>query len=392
MPKAARAPRRPPQTIVVHQAPELALDSEGEAEAADLEHVLAELGEGSASAVVKLWRIDPRDKAELYLGDMAPQEFSLRTVQEKFGGGSYQARVYVPQAPGSHLVKLAKNGNRRFAIDGLPKRPTEAPSSAAAIAAPASSSTDAVLIALARMQEQSEARMTKLIETIIARPAPAAHETLESTLRMLTLFKQSGIMGAPGPAVDPLALMHSTLTAAEKLAGLRGDRGDRDPDDDDDEPKNGIWGVAERIFTPIVKGLLEQQQANVSAAAHAEAMPDGATAPAGTLPAAQTIDGQATPVPATSSDATTETGGERVGVFDGDAMVKMAVSMAVSSAERNDPPGQYVDMVIDNAPGRLLDTLKESDWLERLATINPRVKLYPMWFQQLRDLVIAEIE
>ena len=394
-PATPRNARQAPPALVFAAPPaDLApIDDAGD----ELEHVLGELGDVGTGGKVKVYRLNSRDRNDkAFIDEMAPTEFSVKGLRDKYGGGIYLVMAWVPQEDprtGEKLKKLKLCANEVITIEGAPRTPA-APIAPAA-ATPASSPPD-MLTVLAKMQEASDARLERVLLAIAPKAPPSSSSQLEDTLRILGLFKQAGLMGAPAATVDPISLMKTTLDAAGKLADLRGDpdRGD----DDEGEPRGGggLWRAAERIFTPVIHQMVaqaQQQQQGFDIGATAQAEATAAGSPAAVLPGAQTIDGQATPVPpAAPASSATETG-ENMGFFNGDAMASIALKMAVSAAERNDPPAQYVnDDLIDNLPGKLLDTLEEPDWLERLASVNDRVRLYPMWFTQLKDLIQAELK
>jgi len=312
----------------------------------DIAGVLSELGEDAADSVVKIFRITAANPRGVYIYEMSPAEFSLKNVSDSYGGGKFLFVVLVPQVDDTGR----KTGRKVFAkrmvaeIDGLPKVPKRED---APVAAPADH--------LANVMMQGFQKLGELI--IAAKPAPVSRREM---LEEMQLYKNLFAPAVPAaPAADPFAQLESVLSIADRL---------RPPGGDGDS--GAMLG--------LVRELGAMWKASLNAKPGAAQLP----APSAPLPATPT---DAAPAPVAAPEAETL---PEDPVMLQKAMERMAVNELLSQAEANSDVVQLAAQLHPQLNDDFMGRIAREDYLDELALVNPRVKLFKVWFDKLRAEVL----
>lgn len=309
----------------------------------DIASVLTELGEDAADSVVKIFRVTAQNPRGVYIYEMSPAEFSLKQVSDAYGGGKYLFVVMVPQVDDAGR----RTGRKIFAkrmvaeIDGLPRVPKreETP-----VAAPADQ--------MAQLMMRGFEKLGELI--IAARPKEVSRkEMLDEMLVYKNLFSPNVPAAAPA---DPFAHLESVLSIADRL---------RPPGGDGDS--GAMLG--------LVRELGAMWKASLAAKPGAVALPAPIAPPA------------EHPEPAAAPASAPEPLPEDPVMLQ-KAMERMAVSELLAQAEANSDVVSLAAQLHPQLNDDFMGRIAREDYLDELAQINPRVKLFKVWFDKLRAEVL----
>lgn len=312
---------------------------------------LAELG-NDQDAEVRVYRQGKGGYRDLtYLFACPPSEFSMSDLQaEPYNGGDF--RVHARSRGGlvqNRFIRVAPLPNAHRAQDSA---------------------------AIAGVQSQID-RLAALVEKIgmaalAPQPGPSRREMLEE-------FQLMGqILGGGGhaqPASDPIDMVTKIVTLSKELnLGGGGEQTDS-------------LSVIMRAIETFGKPMAEMMAANKMA--QAQHVPQLAHEPVLHVSKASMRPGvighPGSDMPAAPADDVPMNEQETQAMN----MMKMYLGQLIGEAMGGVNPEGYAHLIADKAPDQLIDELiRPANYLELLAAIDSRVKQYPEWFADLRDIII----
>lgn len=273
-----------------------------------------------------------------------PADYDVVALSKRFGSGDYRVKVYVPRGDDRAPVM---RGNKVFTMvldpaeDASLKREREGtlqPHSGAVLTA-----------------ETIAAAVTQAIKAALPAPVAPAVNPLDIIKGLADVFKN--MMPAQPQGLNALDALK---TAASIFKEMRG------PDDEREPLDRGVNASGMDVFMKLIDKF---GPALLAAAGQPQPQPGQPALPA---PAPAQAAGNAQPA-------------------EDEAMIKfrMALAFLVQQAQADNDPTTYAGMILDNIAEPDLDTLlKNEQWLEYLASFEPRVMNQQKWFKELRDAVI----
>lgn len=218
-----------------------------------LRRVLADLGANADGVVGRLYRLDKEgSRTGKFLTDIAPEDFSLMDVKNRYGGGYYRVRF---TAPNGELV-----ANPSFAIDGAPL-PVDPPKIQPMFHVEQQPQQKAVpeygpLEALVKAQGELLARIADRLAMQAAPPPPPAPAPFG-------IAEITGLISAVQPlfaatrqaAPDMTEALLKGINLGKELAGIA-------PSPREDEDVMGVISKGIDAFAPLLAGIGHQATAN----------------------------------------------------------------------------------------------------------------------------------
>lgn len=312
-----------------------------------LQGILTELGAADDEAKVTVSKIEIQGgiKKQAFLFECHPSEFNAQDVQEAYGPGDYQIRVYGKQAGTNYKVIHA---NKKITIGPTrdQAKQKQLPAPVAAVPQDGSSVAKAIAEALAPVM----AGQAALIQQIIGKGSSRA-DTLAEFKLMAELFKP-----APGNSEgNSLATLKTAIELVRPLAG-GGNGGKLDEE-------SGPWAVILKALDTFGDHLKVAKPA----------APSGAPALA---------------APVAGADA----GGQPSEEEQLKIALRMQLAVVLNAAKMDSDPQMYAALIYENAPDDLLAKLQGATWFEELCNIEPGFKDFKPWCEKVRVEVLEEIK
>ena len=299
---------------------------------------------GSSGAYVNIYRLS-QGKPDAYLIRLAPEDFSIESVKQQYGGGVYRIRAY---------RRNELRQSRIFRNDIITIAEEKQAEKAPTLAAPAPDVASALIASL----QDGFSRLGAMI--LEARPQP---ETEERMLQKMMLYKQLFAVAPVGPVSPPMTEMLGAVKEVLALSNTMREYGGGEGGGPDS--MSVLMKAMDTFGKPLLDGIVAAQ----SQAQPAQVIDAGQMLPAPVAPAAQP---------------------------QGEDMVKMMAKMYLGElcnvASKKADPGLYADVVMDRVPeDALAELVMPADWLEKMIAIQPLVALHRGWFMQLREIVHQEL-
>lgn len=297
--------------------------------------VVSELGE-SGGGTVKVERVRDGKRLE-YVDEFDAAAFSLKALQQQFGGGEY--RVTVKNSKGRYV----KSGNVAIA------QPRQ-------VSAPAATAPDGLDRLASAISKQGEVlAMLLLRQQQPAAPAQDQSAARNQLLQDMVLMKQ--LLG--GQQLGPERIIELMKTGMELARESNSDGGI----DWSRALEKGI-----EVFGTPLAAMLESRPAP-------RASPALARSPATAMPAAVQRPPQQEVKPVLSG-------------------ISKWIGFLVERAASNSPPELYAELIVDNVPDAIVRQYLgggPDQAVERLAELDGRVREHLDWFKRLGSAV-AEFE
>lgn len=365
--RKAKATSRKKVTTVVEEAPDIEeaeytemtdmVDETEEQQLDALEGLISEFT-GSADILVNVYR-QGEGKSISFLFRTSPDEMSGGEIMERcrdnYGTGDY--RVHIRQGP--RIVH-----NRPFSVEAK-REPDPALSSA-----PGNADIIALVTAnAAQTQQMFMATMTAMAEALKGREPPPAPDPVamqNSMIQALVALKQLAV--PESTAKDPVEMLIQGVQLAAELKPSEGDT------NANDLVLAGLKAFAPTITEATRAGMAAQQ-----------ALPG---APGGSVPGAPGAPGAPGPgAPASPEIAAAAAREKEMGLRQ--VMMRQQLAWLVKQASVGKNPDLYAELLLDQVgESTVLEFIAKADALEQLAVIEPRVKDYSVWFEELRAAIL----
>lgn len=355
---AARAARKKVTTVVEEPAAEEAeytIIEDDEGEEAQLDALEGLIGEftGAADIVVNVYR-QGEGKNISFLFRTSPDEMSGGEIMERcrdnYGTGDY--RIHIRQGP--RIVH-----NRPFSVEAK-KEPDPAL---------VQNTGQADIIALvtanaAQTQQMFMATMTAMAEALKGREPPPAPDPVAMQNSMIqALVALKGLAVPEATAKDPVEML---IQGVQLAAELRPSDGDTNAND--------LVLAGLKAFAPTITEATRQ---GMAAQAAGQPQPGAPGAPGADAP------GQEGAQQMTADAAREREMGLR------QVMMRQQLGWLVKQASVGKNPDLYAELLLDQVGEQVvLDFIGKPDALEQLAGIEPRVKDYSVWFEELRACIL----
>jgi len=300
---------------------------------------------GSNGAYVNVYRL-VQGKPDAYLIRLAPEDFSIESIKQQYGGGVYRIRAYRR----NELRQSRIFRNDIVNIAEAPKEPEK----------PIAPQPPDVLPALIAALQDGFARLGAII--VEARPRESEEQMLNKMLVYKQLFSSAPTGPTSPPMTEMLGAVKEVLALSNTMREYSGNGEGGGPDG-----MSVLMKAMDTFGKPLVEGVMAAQQAQ----AQAQAMPP---APGPVLPA-----------PAPQAQPSTQPKSEADMIK---TVVRMYLGELVNAAAGKGDVNLYADVILDRVPDATLDELvMPADWFERMVRIQPAVAQHREWFTQLRGIV-----
>lgn len=295
--------------------------------------------------LVKLWRYNELARESEYIGPMALVDFSIDTVQARFGGGKYRAKV-------SDEEGKWKGSPTAFRIAGPPK----SEGGAATVAAPAGNGLPFGVGSLTELKALLAPPPATDVSTIAVQMAAAMGSIMTAT--MAAMQKIQPAAAPPNGGMKEMLETFETFMALSDRMGGGKDGGD-----------------------PMMAGAFNMLATAVTDAAEAQ-RGKGARVPPRRIAA-----------PQSNQPVVAEAAQEEASTVFNPAVLKPYIGHLVKLAEKQRDPFTYADVLLDQledgAPAALA-YLMQQDTPEKRATLEetigilyPETAPYKEWFGEL---------
>jgi hypothetical protein len=312
-----------------------------------LQGILTELGAADDEAKVTVSKIEIQGgiKKQAFLFECHPNEFNAQDVQEAYGPGDYQIRVYGKQEGTNYKVIHA---NKKITIGPTREQAKAKQLPAPVAAAPQDGSN--VAKAIAEALAPVMAAQAALLQQVVGKGSSRA-DTLAEFKMMAELFKPASSGGE----------LSSLKTALELVRPLMGEKGGAGLDEE-----SGPYAV-------ILKAL----------ETFAPALAAKAAGP-GTLQIEDKSNKAAAPAAGAAAQPTEE---EQMKIA-----LRMQLAVVLNAAKMESDPQMYAALIYENAPDDLLAKLQGETWFAELCDIEPGFKDFKPWCEKVRAEVLEEIK
>jgi len=304
-------------------------------------------GSDGEQGLISIWKKDEKTLRMVYVGETSPADFLAEGPQsflaENFGSGEYEIKAYTPDRK---LFKRPRATISKLAADFFAKK------RAAAVPAVNLNGNNSDIAELAKVMASGFMQLGQLI----ARTQPAPQTRMEL---LAELGQMKAIFGGGGS--DPIAMFSQLATIFKGM-----------------QPRAETGGVGDFIdladrFMPVIAEAIKGNKA------------EGVNVPALPAPSPQ----PARPATAPTGPALTP---EQQGKNAMSMQLKMQLVYLCGEALRDADPGPYAAIIAEKVPKEVLDALvNDGNWLDSLAKFHFRVKEFPEWFGELRELVMEEL-
>lgn len=329
---------------------------------AALQGVMVELGERDDDAKVTVKRLSVENgvRKEQWLYECHPREFSVPTLQEYYGAGDYRITVYGRQEGSNYRVVHA---DKKLSI-GEPRGGAKKSDAFAGVPAPLPQPENLQRIVAESLTGPLTA-LTKAIAEMMPKQSGRAEVIGELTQLAGLMTTLRGAEVAP----DPFAMLDRAIalmkTAAPASPAPLNEDGDISPNYILDK---GIALVQTLMDAAKKPGAVPIAPALAAPAAHA--------APVASIPKSAPISA-APEVPE-------------------DTSMKLALAMQLkfllNAAVANSPTETYSALIYEQAPDDVIESLRGSDWFEKLCALEPGFAPFKPWAEKVRGEVLAELE
>jgi hypothetical protein len=331
------------------------IDGDDEAEENQLDQLEGLIGEftGAADIVVNVYR-QGEGKNISFLFRTSPDEMSGGEIMERcrdnYGTGDY--RIHIRQGP--RIVH-----NRGFSVEAR-KEPDP-------ITTQASGTADILALMQANNASNSQmfmATMTAMAEALKGREPPPPPDPVAMQNSMIqALVALKGLAVPEQPAKDPVELLIQGVQLAAELKPSEGDTN-----------ANDLVLAGLKAFAPTITEATRQGLAHQAAGQPQPGAPGAPGAPGPGRPGDQQ----------TTADAARE---KEVGLRQ--VMMRQQLAWLVKQASVGKNPDLYAELLLDQVGEQtVLEFIGKPDALEQLAGIEPRVKDYSVWFEELRGCIL----
>jgi len=311
----------------------------------DITNALAEIGEDDGAFVsVYKYKLDNGRRSREYIDRFPAFEFSLNSLKDIWGAGSYLISLY--EAGGQRLIK-----RRKISIASSPK---------ADQASHRSDPVQDLTPLITAMQDGFKAMLGA-----IAQSQPKQQSRMEM-LEEMKLMRDTLAPVATPSAVTPVQQVMDAMKLGMEMAAMNAG-GD----------SNNQWAMKamEMFGKPIVDAVL---------AGNIQPQPANGQQPGGlSSPATPALPGNPQPQPVEEDSAV-------------NLMLKGYIQLLSNAAEKNEPVEDYANSILDMVPnsqiGEVEALLRSAEWQSKLAAAAPAVNKYPVWFGNLRGLLLEFID
>lgn len=309
-------------------------------------------GNEGSQGLVSIWKKDDKTTRMVYVGEADPSEFLADGPQnflaEHFGAGEFELKVYTSERK---ILKRPRVTISKLAVDFINRK--KGSNSAASVFQGVGNSD---IAELGKIMANGFMQLGQLI----ARSQPPAQSRMEV---LQEIGQMKAIFGGGNSGADPVE-MFTKLAGVFKSMQPRGEN----------DGVGGFLDLADR-FLPLIKDTLVTAREGASLA-----LPPAAVASPGqpVRPLAVPPDPVLTP--------------EQQGAKNMSLQLKMQLVYLCSEAARDVDPAPYAEIIVGKVPREVLDTmLADNNWLDSLAKFHDKVKQFPQWFGELRELVLEEL-
>ncbi len=312
-----------------------------EPEDISLMNVLADLGGASTDAEVKVYRASAAkgNKGGAFLFSCAPEEFTLESIRDNYGGGDYRVHV---RANGGIVA------NRLVSIEE-PKRPMFP----VAAQQPTTANNDALEKMMAAMVQGFQGLGQLIVQSNqkpVVDPMQSQRDTISLMLSMKELF---GSNSGGNQIESALGMFQKGMELAREMTPR-----------DTAEPMDMLM-EAFKTFGPVIANATAQRQNNAADVAYTA-----------TPQSPQQIQPQLS-----ASQGTPEMADPKTATY---------VNMLVSLARENRDHELYAEMIVDQVPeNEIRAMLDRPDLIEHLARFNPEVRNHTAWIDALKNSVLG---
>jgi len=315
------------------------LEKDFQSEEDELNAVLAEAGgsEGAGSVVIR--KMGDKTRKFEWLTKYTVAEFvaigGVANLASKFGGGEYELIVY-------------------GADNRIVKRPKVTVSAAAVAELKASESGQAGFDKLAAVMLEGFKQIAVMLQSQ-QRP----QESREAWLRELVMMRD--VFGA-NKQPDTLDTLAKFIPAMRSLM----------PRGEGETNLLDVMSELAREFGPAIRDAVSKTPALANPSAMVPGRPG-----IGNLPGTAPGNGAANLSP------------EQIGANQMQIALRAQLAYLCGEAERDTDPAPYAAIICDKVSGEVLSGwVNNPDWLDELAKVHAGVKLFPKWFNELRDAVV----
>lgn len=332
------------------------IDGDDEAEEQTLDQLEGLIGEftGAADIVVNVYK----------QGEGKQISFLFRTSPDEMSGGEIMERCRDHYGTGDYRVHIRKGPrivhNRGFSVEAR-KEPDP-------ITAQATGNADIIALITSQNQSQQQmfmATMTAMAEALKGRepPPPPDPVAMQNSL-IQALVALKGLAVPETTAKDPVELLIQGVTLANEMRPSEGDTN-----------ANDLVLAGLKAFAPTITEATRQGMLNQA--------PPGP--PGGPQPGAPGAPGAPGPGdPQLTADAAKE---RDMGLRQ--VMMRQQLAWLVKQASVGKNPDLYAELLLDQVGEQtVLEFIGKPDALEQLTAIEPRVKDYSVWFEELRACIL----
>jgi len=302
--------------------------------------------ENDAQFKINIYRVQ-EGRGELgYCFSCVPSELPiLDKIRDDYGPGKYEIRVY-EKTDKTRLKKRTK-----LVIEKAQKKPV--------VTVPVQQNTGELKDVITAMMDMQQKSMEQFQQLMLARqpvqpPVAPAIDPMQMMTSMVTaMAKLNGMM--PRPEASGMDQFIKGIEVAKELAveSSGGEKGMADV----------LINMAKEFGQPIMQMVNKM-----------DSMPAQPVQPGGQSPAPQ--------LPPQSVQPTQEN--------DPMFMLKMQLKMLVNKAAANADPALYADLILDSMPeAQIREFLGQPNLREFLTELNPAVLNYWPWFEQLQAEVLS---
>lgn len=318
------------------------------ADLSDMERVLFEVGEASDDSKINVYRVE-RGKADAYLFQCLPAEFSLDVILQRYGGGTYRVRGYTRRETGALNLFVNRTVTLEEPKNGIGSVNPNAPV--------VNDRLSDVLQAIVQQGQQTQQLIAALAQN--QNGNGSRKEMLQEILMMRDVFAAPPVAPA-APAVNPLSSLKDAL---ELVQTIRGEQAAAE-----DPIMGGLMQIVQKMAPTLIEGIAAQTAATkADPTVSRETNPAPVFAPLPQIAAPQNPSGE-----------------------DMQFMVNMALEKIGATAAKGEPTMPVAEMIADFADkspdvAKIVDTLlTKPDWFAMVEQRIPGATAHKDWYDRLR--------
>lgn len=316
-----------------------------------LQGILTELGAADDEAKVTVSKIEVQGgiKKQAYLFECHPNEFNAQDVQEAYGPGDYQIRVYGKQ-PGTNYKVI--HANKKITIG-----PTREQAKTKQLPTPVFQPQPEggyIAKAIADALAPVLAAQAAMLQQVMGKNGSRA-DTLAELKTMAEIFRPAG----GNAEMNSLSMLKTAIELVRPLAGATNAT---NLDED-----SGPWAVILKALDKFGDHLSILKPTATQASVQAPALEDKSA------------------VAATNTAQPSE---EEVM----NIAIRAQLAVVLNAAKMDSDPAMYAALIYENAPDELLAKLESAEWFAELCKMEPAFEPFKVWCEKVRAEVMEEIK